>query len=224
MLTRKALRLVFHRFVCCAWPLCRECRYPFGVQTDLTILVVERDKTKAHEIIDALMDGGWNDVTVISSPSALERAVKQQNPDIILIDLANPDRDTLEHLSLVSNARGRPVAMFVDQTDAVKTQAAISAGLSAYVVNGLQKDRIKPVLETAIARFRMVTKMQSELDAAKQALSDRKTIDRAKGLLMLARKISEDEAYNLLRKTAMDQGRKVIDVATALVTAAELLQ
>ncbi|WP_143514638.1 ANTAR domain-containing response regulator [Primorskyibacter flagellatus] len=194
------------------------------MQTDLTILVVERDKTKAHEIIDALMDGGWNDVTVISSPSALERAVKQQNPDIILIDLANPDRDTLEHLSLVSNARGRPVAMFVDQTDAVKTQAAISAGLSAYVVNGLQKDRIKPVLETAIARFRMVTKMQSELDAAKQALSDRKTIDRAKGLLMLARKISEDEAYNLLRKTAMDQGRKVIDVATALVTAAELLQ
>ncbi len=224
MLTRKALRPIFHRFVCRAWPLCRECRYPFGVQTDLTILVVERDKTKAHEIIDALMDGGWNDVTVISSPSALERAVKQQNPDIILIDLANPDRDTLEHLSLVSNARGRPVAMFVDQTDAVKTQAAISAGLSAYVVNGLQKDRIKPVLETAIARFRMVTKMQSELDAAKQALSDRKTIDRAKGLLMLARKISEDEAYNLLRKTAMDQGRKVIDVATALVTAAELLQ
>jgi len=92
------------------------------------------------------------------------------------------------------------------------------------VVNGLQKDRIKPVLETAIARFHMVAKMQSELDAAKQALSDRKTIDRAKGILMLARKIPEDEAYNLLRKTAMDQGRKVIDVASALVTASDLLQ
>ena len=194
------------------------------MQTDLTILVVEGDQTKAREIIDALTDDGWKNVSVIASAAALERTLTRQDPDIILIDLANPDRDTLEHLSLVSNARNRPVAMFVDHTDEAMTQAAISAGLSAYVVNGLQKDRIKPVLETAIARFGMIAKMQSELDAAKQALADRKTIDRAKGLLIRARDISEDEAYGLLRKTAMDQGRKVIDVATALVTAAELLQ
>ena len=194
------------------------------MQSDLKILVVEPDQLKAREIIDALVDGGWLDVTVIGSAEALERTLKQQDPDIILIDLANPDRDTLEHLSLVSNARNRPVAMFVDHTDEAMTQAAVMAGLSAYVVNGLQKDRIKPVLQTAIVRFRMIAKMQSELAAAKTALSDRKTIDRAKGILMLARKISEDEAYNLLRKTAMDQGRKVIDVATALVTAADLLQ
>ena len=194
------------------------------MRTDLNILVVELDQAKAREIIDALTEGGWSNVTVIAKTSALERTVLQQDPDIILIDLANPDRDTLEHLSSVSKAHQRPVAMFVDHTDEAMTQAAISAGLSAYVVNGLQKDRIKPVLETAIARFTMVTKMQSELEAAKQALADRKTIDRAKGLLIRARNISEDEAYNLLRKTAMDQGRKVIDVATALVTAAELLQ
>ncbi len=194
------------------------------MQTDLTILVVERDKTTAHEIIGALKEGGWSNVTVISSPAALELAVKQQDPDIILIDLADPDRDTLEHLSLVSNARNRPVAMFVDHSDEILTQAAISAGLSAYVVNGLQKDRIKPVLETAVARFRMIAKMQTELDAAKQALSDRKMIERAKGLLIQARNISEEEAYGLLRKTAMGQGRKVIDVATSLVTAAELLR
>lgn len=190
----------------------------------LKILVVEPEAAKARDIIDALKDGGWSDVTVIASAGALVRTLKQQDPDIVLIDLANPDRDTLEHLSLVSNAKSRPVAMFVDHTDETMTQAAISAGLSAYVVNGLQKDRIKPVLETAIARFRMIEKMQSELDAAKRALSDRKTIDRAKGLLMRARQISEDDAYNLLRKTAMDQGRKVIDVAAALVTAADLLQ
>lgn len=194
------------------------------VDSSLKILVVESDEVRAREIIDALKDGGWSDVLVIATSTALERTLKQHNPDIVLIDLANPDRDTLEHLSLVSNARNRPVAMFVDHSDEVMTQAAIAAGLSAYVVNGLQKDRIKPVLETAIARFRMVAKMQSELDAAKQALTDRKTIDRAKGLLMRARKISEDEAYGLMRKTAMDQGRKVIDVALALVTAAELLQ
>lgn len=194
------------------------------VDTSLKILVVEPDKSRACEIIDALKDGGWPDVFVIATSTSLERIMKQYNPDIVLIDLVNPDRDTLEHLSLVSSARSRPVAMFVDHSDEGMTQAAISAGLSAYVVNGLQKDRIKPVLETAIARFQMTAKMQSELNAAKQALTDRKTIDRAKGLLMRARKISEDEAYGLMRKTAMDQGRKVIEVASALVTAAELLQ
>lgn len=194
------------------------------MRTDLKILVVEPEPDKARDIIDALMNGGWSDVTVIGSTGALVRTLSKQDPDIILIDLQNPDRDTLEHLSLVSNAKSRPVAMFVDHTDEAMTQAAISSGLSAYVVNGLQKDRIKPVLETAIARFRMIEKMQSELDAAKRALSDRKTIDRAKGLLMRARQISEEDAYGLLRKTAMDQGRKVIDVAGALVTAADLLQ
>ena len=194
------------------------------MSANLKILVVEPDASRAHEIIDALKDGGWSEVTVIGTTTALERVLKQHDPDIILIDLANPDRDTLEHVSLLSGAHSRAVAMFVDQTDDAMTQAALSAGVSAYVVNGLQMDRIKPVLETAIARFKMVAKMRSELDAAKQALSDRKTIDRAKGLLMRARQISEDEAYGLLRKTAMDQGRKVIDVATALVTAADLLK
>jgi len=192
--------------------------------SDLKIIVVEPDPDRARDIIDALMDGGWRDVKMIGAASQLDRAVQSENPDIILIGLANPDRDTLEHLSLVSDAKARPVAMFVDYSDEGMTQAAIAAGLSAYVVNGLQKDRIKPVLETAIARFRMLSKMQSELNAAKQALQDRKTIDRAKGLLMQARSISEDEAYVLLRKTAMDQGRKVVEVATALVTAADSLR
>lgn len=194
------------------------------VYANLKILVVEPDQAKAKDIIDALVDGGWSEVVVIATAAQLDRTLQQQSPDIILIDLANPDRDTLEHISLVSQAKERPVAMFVDHTDEAMTQAAIAAGLSAYVVNGLQMDRIKPVLETAVARFRMLSKMQSELEAAKLALSDRKTIDRAKGLLMRARGISEDDAYKLMRKTAMDQGRKVIDVANALVTAADLLR
>jgi len=194
------------------------------VPNDLKIIVVEPNPDRARDIIDALKDDGWNDVKMIGAASQLDRVIKSENPDIILIDLANPDRDTLEHLSLVSDAKARPVAMFVDHSDEAMTQAAIAAGLSAYVVNGLQKDRIKSVLETAIARFRMLSKMQSELDAAKQALLDRKTTDRAKGILMQARGISEEEAYGLLRKTAMDQGRKVVEVATALVTSADLLQ
>lgn len=194
------------------------------MQTDLKILVAEPDLAKAQDIVDALEQNSWAEVTLISNMSVLAKTLKQLDPDMVLIDLANPDRDTLEHLCLASDAKSRPVAMFVDQTDPATTQAAISSGLSAYVVNGLQTDRIKSVLETAMVRFRNSQKIQIELDAAKRALSDRKTIDRAKGLLMRARNISEDDAYNLLRKTAMDQGRKVIDVATALVTAADLLQ
>lgn len=193
------------------------------MQADLKILIVGPEPIKAREIAAALKEAGWSDVTVLCDLSMLTRAVKKQEPDIVLIDLVHTDPDMLEHLSLVSNAKARPVVMFVDHTDEAMTQAAIAAGVSAYVVNGLYKDRIKPVVETAMARFEMTRKMQSELDAAKRALSERKTIDRAKGILMQARQIPEAEAYDLLRKTAMNRGRRVIDVATALVTSAELL-
>ncbi|WP_373635800.1 ANTAR domain-containing response regulator [Yoonia sp. SS1-5] len=194
-----------------------------AVNSRIKIVVVEPDRTRAVEIIDALHEGGWSDVTVLAETTALARRLTEIDPDLVLIDLAHPSRDTLEQLSVASDARGRPVAMFVDRSDDEMTKAAIAAGLSAYVVGGLQKARIKPVLETAIARFQMMSQMRSELDAAKQALEDRKTLDRAKGIMMRAKGISEDEAYQLLRKTAMDQGRKVIDVAQALVTASELL-
>ena len=149
----------------------------------LNILVVEPNADKALEISDALQENGWSDVTVIGLNADIAEAVASHNPDLILIDLTNPDRDTLEHLSMTSQAQSRPVAMFVDHTDDTMTKAAISAGVSAYVVNGLHADRIKPVLETAIARFHMIQKMQTELVAAKRALSDRKMIDRAKGLV-----------------------------------------
>ncbi|MFK7745237.1 MAG: ANTAR domain-containing response regulator [Roseobacter sp.] len=190
---------------------------------NLSILVVEADAERARHIIDALRDAGWSDVQAVAQSSGLSRAVKTFAPDIVLIDLANPDRDTLEQLSLASGTRARPVAMFVDQTDDELTQAALAAGVSAYVVDGLTMNRIKPVLETAITRFQIMRQMQSELDAAKRALEDRKTLDRAKGILMRQRGLAEDEAYKLIRKTAMDQGRKVIEVAQALVTASDLL-
>ena len=190
---------------------------------DLKIVVVEPDRQRAIEIIDALNDGGWKDVTVLGETTALARHLQKIDPDLVLIDLKNPSRDALEQLSVASDAQHRPVAMFVDQSDAEMTKAAVGAGLSAYVVDGLKKDRIKPVLETAIARFQMISQMRSERDAAKQALEDRKTIDRAKGIVMRAKSLTEDEAYSLLRKTAMDQGRKVIEVAHALVTASDLL-
>ena len=199
-------------------------RTSYGVMNqNLRILVVEPDPERAREIIDALKDAGWSDVKALAQMSALDRTVKEFVPDIVLIDLANPDRDTLEHISYATETSKRAVALFVDQTDDILTQAALSAGVSAYVVDGLKMERIKSVLETAIVRFKIMRQIQSELDAAKQALEDRKTIDRAKGILMRQRDMSEDDAYNLLRTTAMRQNRKVIDVAHALVTAADLL-
>ncbi len=194
-----------------------------SMKSDLRILIVEPDPDRVREIIDALTEAGWSEIKALAQMSALDRTVQEFAPDIVLIDLTNPDRDTLEHISHATETSKRAVALFVDQTDDALTQAALNAGVSAYVVDGLNMERIKSVLETAIARFKMMRQMQSELQAAKQALEDRKQIDRAKGILMRQRGLSENDAYTLLRKTAMSQNRKVIDVAHALVTAADLL-
>jgi len=192
--------------------------------TPLRIVVVEKDRARAAEISDALRADGWADVTILDDDTTLTRALAETDPDVVLIDLANPRRDSLETLSEASGARQRPVAMFVDSSDPELSVAAVNAGVSAYVVDGLSGDRVRPVLETAIARFRMMSRVQSELDAAKKALAERKTIDRAKGLLIQAKGLTEEEAYQLLRKTAMDQGKRVVEVAQALVTASELLR
>jgi len=194
------------------------------MNASLNIVVVEPKPDKAADIVSALQDAGWANVIVISDESSLADALTRSDPDLVLIDLANPRRDTLEALSELSGARSRPVAMFVDESDPELTNAALKAGVSAYVVGGLAAERIRPILETAIARFQVISQMQSDLDAAKKALADRKTIDRAKGLLIQAKGISEEDAYQLLRKTAMDQGKRLIDVSQALVTASEMLR
>ncbi len=194
-----------------------------SVTKTMKIAVIESDPDRARDIIDALMEGGWTDVVVLGDVTGLARKLAALDPDLVLIDLANPSRDALEQVSVASEAQSRPVAMFVDRSDDEMTQAAVAAGLSAYVVGELQPERIKPVLQTAIARFQMMSQMRNELEAAKQALADRKTVDRAKGMIMRARSVSEEEAYALLRKTAMSQNRKVIDVAQALLTASDLL-
>ncbi|WP_010141569.1 ANTAR domain-containing response regulator [Oceanicola sp. S124] len=189
----------------------------------LSIIVVEPDRDRAMLIVDSLAEAGDYDIHVIAEVTGLARRVKAHNPDMVLVDIANPSRDMLEELTLASGPLERPVAMFVDQSDDGLTRAAIEAGVSAYVVAGLQPDRVKPVMDAAVARFNMFQRMRNELAATKRALEERKVIDRAKGLLMKARGMGEDEAYALLRKTAMDQNRRVADVAQALVTAAGLL-
>ncbi len=189
----------------------------------LSIIVVEQDRDRALLIVDSLREAGESDIQVISEVSSLARRISERNPDVVLIDLASPSRDTIEELTIATAPLDRPVAMFVDNSDDSLTKAAIEAGVSAYVVDGLRPERLKPVMAAAITRFNMFRRMREELAETRRALEERKVTDRAKGLLMKARGISEDEAYGLLRKAAMDQGKKISEVAAALVTAAELL-
>lgn len=190
----------------------------------LSIVVIEPDPERAAPIVDGLREISDHDIRIFSEETGLARHIAECRPDIVLIDLANPSRDILEELALASGPTERPVAMFVDRSDDAAMRAAIEAGVSAYVVAGLSRERIQPVISAAIARFHMVARLRAELDATKAALEERKLVDRAKGMLMKAKGISEEEAYAALRRTAMAQSRKVADVAAALITAADLLK
>lgn len=187
------------------------------------IAVIDPDRDRAHMIVDGLRDAGDFDVRVLGDETGVARRLAEIDPDIVLIDLASPSRDLLEQVTEAAGPLQRPVAMFVDKSDDGMIRAAIEAGVSAYVVDGLRRDRIKPVLEAAIARFHAVARLRAELEATKAALAERKVLERAKGILMKAKGIDEEAAYALLRKAAMDQNRKISEIAQSIVTAAELL-
>lgn len=193
------------------------------MESKLTIVIVEEDRERAAGLVEALRESGDHEIAVIDTVTGLARKIAAHAPDVVLIDVDNPTRDMLEELTLASGPLERPVAMFVSGEGGRWANDAIEAGVSAYVVDGLQPARLKPVMDTAIARFRMMRQMRSELAETRRALEERKVIDRAKGLLMKAKGLDEDAAYALLRKTAMDQGRRVADVAEAIVTASGLL-
>jgi len=187
------------------------------------IVIVDESPIRAAILEEGLREAGFTRVVHISEMQSLLARIYAEDPDVILIDLENPSRDVLEAMFQVSRAVRRPIAMFVDQSDAASIQASVDAGVSAYIVDGLKKERIKPILDLCISRFNAFSKLQDELDRTKSALEERKVIDRAKGILMKSRGLSEEAAYTLLRKTAMNQNRKISDIAQSLVTAAGLL-
>ena len=189
----------------------------------MRIVIVDDSGLRATVLEDGLREAGYDDIHVVPPHGGFVAKIERMAPDVVLMDLGSPSRDTLEEMLAVSRALARPIAMFVDQSDDHMIGAAIDAGISAYVVDGLRKERVKPILDLAIRRFNAFAKMQTELDEARSALADRKTVDYAKSLLMKSRKLSEPEAYALLRTTAMNQGRKIVEVAEALITAHSLL-
>jgi two-component system, response regulator / RNA-binding antiterminator len=189
----------------------------------LRIAVVDESPARAAVIEEGLRDAGLTDINLFIERRGIAAQLETLSPDVVLINLANPHRDELEEVFALSRAMTRPVAMFVDQTDTAGMEAAIEAGVSAYVVDGLKKERIRPILELAIRRFRAYARLRTELDEARSALAERKAIDQAKALLMKKRGIDEPAAYAVLRKAAMDSGRRIGDVADAIVTADRLM-
>ncbi|MCO5066463.1 MAG: ANTAR domain-containing response regulator [Rhizobiaceae bacterium] len=191
--------------------------------TPLSILVIDENRIRAAIIEAGLREAGHDRVTVVHDVAGIARRIAEIAPDVIVIDLENPNRDMLENMFQLSRAVKRPIAMFVDRSDTASIEAAVDAGVSAYIVDGLRQERVKPILDMAISRFNAFARMARELEEARGELENRKVIERAKGILMKSRGLSEDEAYALLRKTAMNQNRKLADVAQSLVTAADLL-
>jgi response regulator NasT len=190
---------------------------------DLAILVIDENRIRASIIEDGLREAGHSRVTVVNEINEVARLIERSPPDVVVIDLENPNRDRLEHFFSLSRVLRRPIAMFVDRSDASAIESAVDAGVSAYIVDGLKKERVKPILDMAISRFNAFARLTRELEQARGELEDRKVIDQAKAILARTRNLGEADAYALLRRTAMNQNRKIVDIAQSLVTAASLL-
>ena len=195
-----------------------------GAELSPKIAIVDESPIRAAILEEGMREAGFTDVVRIDEMQSLLSRIYALDPDVIVIDLENPSRDILEQMFQVSRAVRRPIAMFVDQSDAASIQASVDAGVSAYIVDGLKKERLKPILDLCISRFNAFAKLQDELDRAKSALEDRKVIERAKGILMKLKGLTEDEAYVLLRSTAMREKKKIGEIAQSILTASELLK
>ena len=195
-------------------------------QTDqnVTIVIVDESAIRAAILEEGLREAGYTQVMRIAETANLLARINAIDPDVIVIDLENPSRDVLEQMFQVSRIVRRPIALFVDQSDADQIRAAVDAGVSAYIVDGLRKERMKTILDLCVSRFNAFTRLQSELERTKSQLEERKLIDRAKGILMKAKSLSEEDAYALMRRTAMNENKKIADIAQSVVTAAELLK
>lgn len=179
---------------------------------------------RAAIIDEGLREAGFTDLVRIAATHGLVAAIETHDPDVVVIDLEDPSRDALADMFLVSRHVKRPITMFVDQSDSASIEAAVEAGVSAYIVDGLKKERMQPILQTCISRFNAFRKLREELDDVRSQLEERKLVDRAKGIVMRMKSLSEEDAYALLRRTAMNEKRKLIDIARSIITAAEVLK
>lgn len=193
-------------------------------ETDnLKILLVDDNRGRSAILEQALLDHGQQVIATLHSGENLSAQVSALQPDVIIIDLESPDRDTLEQMRSISRDNPKPIVMFSEDKEANSIKQAISAGVSAYVVDGLSDKRIKPLMDVAIARFREYQALKNELIQVKSNLEERKAIDRAKGIIMKRKNCDEESAYQLLRKTAMSNNQRIAEVARNIIATVELL-
>lgn len=189
----------------------------------MRIAVIDESAARASIIQEGLATMDDCEIFVVTERRGLLARIGEINPDIVLMDLGNPSRDMLEEYFAVSRALARPIAMFVDESDDESIVASVEAGVSSYVVDGMAPNRIRPILDLAITRFNAFSRLQNDLAAAKGKLAERETIDAAKRILMKSRGLPEPKAYAEMRKAAMNQGKRIVDIAEAIVTADRLM-
>jgi response regulator NasT len=186
-------------------------------------MLVDDSPADISPLRDGLIQAGYDVIEVASSAAILLDRVAAMQPDVIIIDTESPTRDTLEQLSFVSARQPRPIVLFTEDRANATIQAAIKAGVSAYVVAGMQPERLRPILDVAVARFEQDQTLREELKTAQGRLAERKVVERAKGILMQQKGVSEDEAFRLMRKLAMDRNRKLLEVAQQIIDVSDLL-
>lgn len=189
----------------------------------LRILVVNDEAPLAEALREGLADAGYEVVATVPADIRLPERVAEFTPDLIVIDEESAGRDILEHVCVATQDAPRPIVLFTQDRSPDRMQRAIAAGVSGYVVAGLAADRVQPILDVAVARFRIEQDLRAQLADARTRLEDRKLLDRAKGLLMARQGLSEDEAHRRMRRMAMDRNLRLIDVARRVIDAAELL-
>ncbi len=188
----------------------------------LRVMLVDDSNKETSPLKESLLEAGYDVVETANTAVALLERVSALQPDVIIIDTESPTRDTLEQLSFVTRDHPRPIVLFTDDRENATIQAALRAGVSAYVVAGMQRERLQPILDVALARFEQERTLRDELKDAKDRLAERKLIERAKGLLMETKRVSESEAFQMMRKLAMDRNRRLADIARQIIDIAEL--
>lgn len=188
-----------------------------------SILVIDESQRRAVEICTALLQAGHQVAAVLPSALDLIERIEEIRPDIILIETESPSRDTLEHLAVMNRTMPRPVVMFCSDRNSETIRSAVKAGVAAYVIDGFDIGRLESVIDVAIARFEEHQALQRELTETRRKLSERKVIEKAKGILMKSRGLDEDAAYAALRKLAMEKSQPLAKVAANVVEMANFL-
>jgi len=189
----------------------------------LRVLLVDDSRARRTSVEDSLANVGCEVVGYASSMDNLLERVREVNPDVVIMDIESPGRDTLDSLRTVQSSAPRPIVMFTQDDNGETITRATRAGVSAYVVDGISEKRVRPILDAAIERFIQYRDLSLELAKTRAQLSERKLVDQAKGILMKQRGMSEDDAYKAMRNAAMSSNKRLVDVADSIVSAARLL-